>query len=81
MLRERVGNKRCKDKTCVFCDADSGIVSSQPPEIDCFRVTDADMAQASLHVHMVLRGLYLWLWCRYHVVTTFIIPSQALRHS
>ncbi|XP_011053509.1 PREDICTED: uncharacterized protein LOC105145567 isoform X2 [Acromyrmex echinatior] len=39
------------------------------------------MAQASFHVHMVFRGLYLWLWCRYHVVTTFIILSQVLRLS
>ncbi|KAL6266282.1 hypothetical protein P5V15_003140 [Pogonomyrmex californicus] len=34
------------------------------------------MAQASFRVHMVHRGLYLWLWCRYHVVTTFIIPLR-----
>lgn len=79
--RERVSINGAK--ICGFASSDatdSGIGSSQPPEIDCFRVTNADMAQASFHVHMVLRGLYLWL-CRYHVVTTFIIPLRTLRHS
>ncbi|XP_071627703.1 uncharacterized protein [Temnothorax longispinosus] len=77
--REGVSNKRCEDKilrACVFRAMDSGIGSSQPPEIDCFRVTNTDMAQASFHVHMVLRGLYLWL-CRYHVVTTFITLTSS----
>ncbi|XP_011269121.1 uncharacterized protein LOC105259083 isoform X2 [Camponotus floridanus] len=52
---------------------DPGIGSSQLPEIDCFRATNGDTAPASLHVHMVL---YLWLWCCYHVVTTFISPTR-----
>lgn len=52
---------------------DPGIGSSQLPEIDRFRATNGDTAPASLHVHMVL---YLWLWCRYHVVTTFISPTR-----
>lgn len=52
---------------------DPGISGSQLPEIDCFRATNGDTAPASLHVHMVL---YLWLWCCYHVVTTFISPTR-----